>query len=86
MASGPNLVHLLRNTSVRDLERALLRDGFQLRRQTRTGGRFYAHVDGRATVIHPHHGSDRLTRKTLASVLAGTLWTEDDARRLGLLS
>ncbi len=72
--------------AVRDLERSLLRDGFGLRRQTGTGGRIYAHPDGRQTVIHPHHGSDRLTRKTLASVLAATGWTEDDARRLGLLS
>ena len=81
-----SLTHLLRNTSVRELERALLRDGFELRRQTRTGGRFYAHPDGRMTVIHPHHSSDRLTRKTLASVLGATHWTEDDGRRLGLLS
>ena len=85
MTSEPSLVHLLRNTPVRDLERALRRDGFELRRQTQTGSRVYAHADGRITVLHPHHGSDRLTRKTLASVLAATRWTEADARRLGVL-
>ena len=85
MTSDENLAHRLRNVSVRDLERALYRDGFLLHRQSQTGGRFYKHPDGRMTNLHPHHGSDRLTRKTLASVLAATRWTEDDARRLGLL-
>jgi len=86
MTNPSNLVHLLRNASVRDLERALLSDGFALRRQTRTGGRFYTHDDGRATVIHYHHSSDTLPRGTLRSVPAATRWIEDDARRLGLLS
>ena len=85
MTTEPSLVHLLRNASVRDLERALRRDGFELRRQTQTGGRVYAHPDGRLTLLHPHRGSDTLTRKTLASVLTATRWTEADARRLGLL-
>ena len=79
------LVHLLRNTSVRNIIRALRRDGFSLERQTRTGGRIYYHPDGRITVIHYHRGSDTLTRKTLQSVLEATRWTEGDLRRLGLI-
>jgi predicted RNA binding protein YcfA (HicA-like mRNA interferase family) len=81
----PPLHQLLRNTPARELERALLGDGFELRRQTRTGGRIYAHADGRTAVVHYHHGSDTLPRGTLASVLAAVEWTEEDARRLGLL-
>jgi len=40
------LVHLLRNTPVRELVSALRRDGFVLERETRTGGRIYSHPDG----------------------------------------
>jgi predicted RNA binding protein YcfA (HicA-like mRNA interferase family) len=79
------LVHLLKNTSVRELVGALRKDGFSLERETRTGGRIYSHDDGRIVVIHYHHGSDTLTRKTLRSVLQGTRWTEDDLRRLNLI-
>lgn len=79
-----DLVHLLRNTPVRELVSALRRDGFVLERETRTGGRIYSHPDGRLTVIHYHHGSDTLTRRTLGSVLEATRWTLEDVRRLKL--
>ena len=85
MSTERSLVYLLRNASVRELSRALERDGFSLVRTTRTGSRFYKHDDGRMTVIHFHYGSDILPRGTLSSVLAATLWTEADARRVGLL-
>ena len=65
--------------------RALERDGFALRRTTRTGGHVFVHPDKRRTNIHFHHGNDTLDRKTLASVLRATQWTEEDAQRLGLL-
>ena len=84
MRDPGRLVHLLRNTPVRELMRALERDGFVIQRITRTGGHIYQHQDGRRTVIHYHRGSDTLTRKTLASVLHATEWTEADLRRLGL--
>ena len=79
------LLHLLRNIPVRELVTALRRDGFVLERETRTGGRIYSHLDGRITVIHYHHGSDTLTRRTLRSVLEVTRWTREDVRRLGLI-
>ena len=79
------LVHILRNMSVRRILRALQRDGFSLERETQTGGRIYYHPDGRITVVHYHRGSDTLTRKTLQSVLEATRWTEDDMRWLGLM-
>jgi len=44
------------------------------------------HEDGRLTVVHYHHGSDTLTRKTLKSVLEAVGWDLADAKRLGLIS
>lgn len=85
MTDPGQLIHLLRSTPVRELVGGLRRDGFSLERETRTGGRIYSHPDGRLVVIHYHHGSDTLTRKTLRSVLQATRWTEDHLRRLGLL-
>ena len=85
MSSPGNIVHLLRNTPVRELVRALERDGFARIRSRRTGGYFYSHPDGRRTVIHYHSGGDVLTRKTLAEVVKTTEWTGDDLRRLGLI-
>jgi predicted RNA binding protein YcfA (HicA-like mRNA interferase family) len=79
------LVHLLRNMPVRELVSALRRDGFVLERETRTGGRIYSHPDGRLTVVHYHHGSVTLTRRTLRSVLEATRWTLEDIRRLRLV-
>lgn len=78
-------VHLLRNTPVRDLIRALEREGFSLDRAGATGARIYRHPDGRRAVIHYHHGGDTLTRKTLRSVLRAVGWNEDDLRRLDLV-
>ena len=85
MTNHGRLVHLLRNTPVRELVNALKRDGFTLERETRTGCRIYSHSDGRNTVVHYHHGNDTLTRKTLQKVLEATRWAEADLSRLGLL-
>lgn len=79
------IVQLLKNHPVRSLIKALERDGFSIKRKTHTGSRIYSHPDGRITVIHFHHSSDTLTRKTLGSVLEATQWTEDDLKRLKLL-
>lgn len=86
MSEVGELVHLLRNLPVSELVTALERDGFTLRRSTRTGGRIYMHEDGRLTVVHYHHGSDTLTRKTLKIVLEAVGWKLADAKRLGLIS
>jgi predicted RNA binding protein YcfA (HicA-like mRNA interferase family) len=66
------LVHLLRNTPVRELVGALRRDGFLLERETRTGGRIYSHPDGRITVIHYHHGSD--IKSVCLNMVTGFPW------------
>lgn len=84
MTDVGRLAHLLRNTPVRELVRALERDGFSLDRAGTTGARIYRHTDGRRVVIHYHHGGDTLTRKTLRSILGSLLWDEADLERLGL--
>lgn len=85
MREPGRLVHLLRNTPVRELMRALERDAFFVQRKTRTGGFVYKHQDGRQTHIHFHHGGDTLDRKTLANIVRTAGWTEEDLRRLGLI-
>ena len=77
-----SLVHILRNVSVRELVRALERDGFAIYRRTPGSGRVYQHRDGRITLIHYHRGSDTLPPGTLGQVLRGAQWTEQDVRRL----
>ena len=67
-----SVIRLLRNIPVRDLVAALERDGFRLRRNTRTGARIYSHPDGRMTVVHYHRGGDTLPRGTLGDVIGGT--------------
>ena len=85
MSDVGRLAHLLRNTPVRELIRALEQEGFSLDRAGSTGARIYRHTDGRRVVIHYHHGGDTLTRKTLRSILRSIQWTEADLERLGLL-
>jgi len=85
MTTSGQLIHLLKNTPVRQLINALERDSFYLRRTTATGGHIYKHPDGRMTVIHYHHSSDTLTRRTLKSFLEGTRWDKNDLNRLKLI-
>lgn len=85
MTDYGQLLHLLRNTPVRELMQALERDGFYRKRKTKHGSHIYSHQDGRIVVVHYHRSSDTLTRKTLKSFLDGTGWTVDDLKRLKLL-
>lgn len=84
MTLSPDLVRRLRNVPVRELDRALHRDGLAYRR-ARGSGRVYRHQDGRRTVLHYHRAGDTLPIGTLRSVLSGTRWTQEDLERLGLL-
>jgi len=81
----PHLIQQLRNTPVRELIRALERDGFAFRRR-QGSGRLYRHPDGRRALVHYHHSGDILPIGTLREVLRGTCWAEEDLRRLDLLS
>lgn len=79
------MIYKLKNTSVRELIRALEKDGFKYTRR-KGSQRVYRHADGRRVVIHYHHAKDTLPSGTLQSFLAGARWAEDDLKRLGLIS
>jgi predicted RNA binding protein YcfA (HicA-like mRNA interferase family) len=78
------MIPKLKNTPVRELIRALERDGFQYKRR-KGSQRVYRHPDGRRVVIHYHHAKDTLPLGTLKSFLEGTKWNEDDIRRLEIV-
>ncbi len=82
MSELGRLIHLLHNIPVRELISALERDGFRLKRSTKTGARIYSDGD-RIVVVHYHHSSDTLTRKTLGSFLSTAL--RINPRRLALV-
>ena len=79
------MINKLKNTSVRDLIRALEQDGFQYKRR-KGSQRVYRHHDGRRVVIHYHHAKDTLPLGTLQSFLHGTKWNKDDLKRLKLIN
>ena len=78
------MIHKLKNTSVRELIKALEQDGFEYKRR-KGSQRVYRHPDGRRVVIHYHHAKDTLPPGTLQSFLIGTKWDGNDLKRLGLI-
>jgi predicted RNA binding protein YcfA (HicA-like mRNA interferase family) len=78
-------VALPRGVTARRLIAALHQDGFELTR-ARGSHRIYRHVDGRRVVVAYHRLSDGFPRGTLAGMIADIGWSDDDLRRLGLLS
>jgi predicted RNA binding protein YcfA (HicA-like mRNA interferase family) len=78
------MIYKLKNTPVRNLIRALERDGFQYKRR-KGSQRVYRHPDGCRVVVHFHHTKDTLPSGTLQSFLKGTKWNEGDLKRLGLI-
>ncbi len=75
----------LRTLTAQQLIRALETDGF---RWTRSAGshRVYRHPNGRRVVVAFHRPGATFPPKTLAAMLKGTEWSEDDLRRLNLIS
>ena len=75
---------LLRNVPVRRIIRALEHEGFQFT-ERQGSQRVYRHPVRGRVVIHYHKGNRPLTPVEIRNLLAGTGWTEDDLKRLGLL-
>jgi predicted RNA binding protein YcfA (HicA-like mRNA interferase family) len=76
----------LRSLTDREIIAALIRDGFVLRSQVGSHQR-YRHADGRRVTVSFHHPRDTFPPKTLKSMIEDQArWTEDDLRRLGLVS
>jgi predicted RNA binding protein YcfA (HicA-like mRNA interferase family) len=64
---------------------ALERDGFRLRKG-RGSHHVYEHRDGRRVLVVYHKLGDTFGPKTIRQMLNSTGWSEDDLKRLGLLS
>lgn len=73
----------LRSLTVRELTRALRRDGFNLRRQTGSH-QLYQHSDGRKVMVAFHHSGDTFPPDTLRKMIRGARWSPDDMTRLGI--
>ena len=69
-----------------EIIRALLADGFLLRKGSGGSHRRYQHQDGRRVTVAYHGSNTTFVPKTLRSMIeeqAG--WTEDDLKRLKLI-
>ncbi len=76
----------LRSLTARQIASALLADGFSLKRQSGSH-RHYKHPDGRRVTLSFHHSGDTFRPGTLRSIVeTQARWTEEDLRRLSLLS
>lgn len=76
----------LRSVTARHLIHALQADGFTLKRQ-KGSHRHYVHPDGRRVTLSFHRSSETFRIGTLRSIIEKQArWTEDDLRRLGLVT
>jgi len=73
-----------RGVTARQLVRALLADGFVLRRVSGSH-RIYRHANGRRVVVAYHALGDTFPIGTLKAMLADAGWSEEDLRKLELL-
>ncbi len=75
----------LRGLTVREIQTALERDGFELARQ-KGATRFFKHDDGRRVTLHVHRRSQTLPIGTLREIIENEArWDEADLIRLRLL-
>ena len=75
----------IRGLTARDLVATLEVDGFRWTR-SRGSHRVYRHADGRRVIVAYHRPGGTFPPKTLASMIRGAGWNDDDLRRLGLIS
>ena len=77
----------LRKLTAGEMERALLRDGFEkLRKRGKGTHRRFRHSDGRRVTVPCSQAGETFSPKTLRSMMREQArWSEDDLRRLGLL-
>jgi predicted RNA binding protein YcfA (HicA-like mRNA interferase family) len=76
----------LRNLTAREIVNALTHDGFAFYNQRGSHQR-YRHQDGRRVTVTFHRASDTFPLGTLRSMIeTQAKWSEDDLRRLGLMT
>ncbi len=73
----------LRSVTVRQVTRALERDGWTLLRSSGSHRSFTK--QGRLVIVPYHHSSATLPPGTMADIIARAGWTDEDLRRLHLL-
>ena len=79
-----NYAHL-RNTTAREITKALTQDGFTFRRQVGSHHR-YVHADGRRVTVSFSQPGDTFPLKTLKSMIERQArWNEGDLIRLELM-
>jgi predicted RNA binding protein YcfA (HicA-like mRNA interferase family) len=85
---GGKFLSKVRALTAGEIIRALVADGFFLRKSRRGGGhQRYYHADGRRVTLRFHGTNTTFVPKTLRSIIeeqAG--WTEEDLKRLDLIS
>ncbi|MCI0439567.1 MAG: type II toxin-antitoxin system HicA family toxin [Chloroflexi bacterium] len=75
----------IRSLTAREIIRALIRDGFDVERQTGSHQQYY-HPDGRRVTVSFHRSGDTFSLRILRIMIQDQArWTADDLRRLGLL-
>lgn len=75
----------LRSLTAREIIRALIRDGFELRSQSGSHQR-YRHPDGRRVTVTFHAPGQTFSIGTLRRMIQDQAqWTEEDLQRLGLI-
>jgi predicted RNA binding protein YcfA (HicA-like mRNA interferase family) len=75
----------LRNSRAQDWQRAVERDGFRPRKH-RGSHHLYQHPDGRRVLLVYYNLGETFGPKTIRAILRSTRWTEDNLRRLGLMT
>ncbi len=75
----------IRNVTTQQVIQALEADGFVWVR-SRGSHRVYRHPDGRRVVVAYHRPGATFPPKTLASMIQGARWNEEDLLRLGLIA
>jgi predicted RNA binding protein YcfA (HicA-like mRNA interferase family) len=75
----------LQNHPAREWVRAVEHEGFR-RRKSGGSHHIYQHPDGRRVLLVYHNVGETFGPKTIRQILRSTGWTEDDLRRLGLIS
>ena len=76
----------IRALTAGEIIRALLADGFVLRKNRRGSHRRYQHADGRRVTVQFHGSNTTFVPKTLRSMVEEQArWTEEDLKPLRLL-
>ena len=74
----------LHSLTVKELIRALLKDGFYLERKSGSHQQFF-HPDNRRVTVSFHHTNDTFKLRTLKSIIEiQAQWTKEDLGRLNI--